>query len=142
MKQVTNSQYLNWEKVESVLIPLPANTTGSFINIAEYFVNPSFSSKTKIVGISVDLDKPNVVNGLNLVSGIQLNRFTLNLLNDRDEHVLKDYPLSDLNILETFGRIRIFDLEADLRKSYVQNTDGTAVSAPGAIFFTFYTLLK
>ena len=133
------SEYLNWQKVESVLCPV-ANSAQT--NIPQFFFNPSFSARTRIVGIDINLPKPAVLNGFQLVDNTQLSRFTLNLIDSNDFHVLKDYPCSQLTRIENFGRIRIFDLFADLRKSYVQNTQGTAVTAPGAILFTFYLSLN
>lgn len=136
---ISNSKYLNWEFIHSVLCPV-ANSAST--NVPQFFFNPPFGVNERIVGIDINLPKPAVSEGYQLVDNTQLNRFTLNLINEKDFHVLKDYPCSQLTRIENFGRIRIFDLFADLKKSYVQNTVGTAVTAPGAILFTFYTVKK
>lgn len=135
---ITNSQYLHWDKIENVLVPITANT----LNILEFFQNPSFGMETKIVGISSDFAKGSVMEGFTLVDVTQLDRFTLNLLDSNGKHVLKDFPCKDLCRSENNGRIRIFDIHADLRKSYVQNTAGNPITPPGAIAFTFYTTKK
>lgn len=141
--QFADKKFFNYQYEESRILSLMVMGAPLVANQRAYFGENSKLHRKRIVAISINAPEADnlVVDGVTTLRSTQLNLFTLTLVDESGNEVVKDFPLSDLNRVNTFGYTRVFNRKIDIEKSYVTYTLlGVSLGLNLGLFFNFYTV--
>lgn len=141
----------NLQEEYQQLVPLPftsQRTGGVPLKQGQkaYFDDISLLRGNRITSIAFVGLATGDFNGL-LPAGDYGARITLTMIDKNNDVLLWRYPLSDLldftyssAVADTRGKIRLFDLQnVSFKKSYVTNTNSTAISTGLVLLFNFFS---
>ena len=138
--QFADKKFFEYEFIESRLIIIGSHTAPITPNQRVYFTQSLLGKRI----IAIDINSNTATfqyNGVAVLPIANLKDYMVTLVNDKEEEVIKDFPLSDLHRSETFGKIRSMNHKIDIEKSYVIYTNTAVVlTFQSGILFNFFTV--